>query len=332
METEGDHKNPRRDFLKTGLAAGAAALAGVGIFGTLQGQEQPHEGGKKVKLLAQNGEVMEVDEAEISHAMPMDEVNKISSELRTGIPGRSFVMVIDLARCRNARKCVTACQKMHYLPEDKEWLQVYAMKDNEEGAPYWLPKTCFHCDNPPCVKVCPVGATFKRDDNLVLIDNDRCIGCKFCMAACPYSTRVFNWDEPKSIEGLDNGHHCHQPYSPETSVPQQMGTVGKCDFCPDMLRKGELPDCVTACPNGVFFFGDKNEDTVTNGAETFRFKQLIQDRAAYRYGEELGTEPNVYYLPPVNRNFPFERGLKDLSEDQLKMYRNVIDVEKLKEE
>ena len=81
-----------------------------------------------------------------------------------------------------------------------------------------------------------------------------------------------------------------------------------------------------------FFFGDKNEDTVTNGAETFRFSQLIKDRAAYRYAEELGTEPNVYYLPPVNRNFPFERGLKDLSDEELKRYRNVIDVEKITKE
>lgn len=329
MEAQDNNQEQRRDFLKTGLAAGAAVLAGAGIFGKLRGQE--NEGGRKLKLLAQNGDVVEVDEAAISHAMPMNEVDKISRELRMGIPNRKFVMVIDLARCRNARKCITACQKMHYLPEDKEWLQVYAMQDSKESAPYWMPKTCFHCDNPPCVKVCPVGATFKRDDNLVLIDNERCIGCKFCMAACPYSTRVFNWDEPKALPGLES--HCAQvPYSAETSVPQKMGTVGKCDFCPDMLRKGELPDCVTACPNGVFFFGDKNEDTVTNGAETFRFKQLIQDRAAYRYGEDLGTEPNVYYLPPVNRNFPFERGLKDLTEEQLKMYRHVIDSEKTMKE
>ena len=146
---------------------------------------------------------------------------------------------------------------MHHQPENKEWLQVKLMKDNENAAPYWFPKTCFHCDDPPCVKVCPVDATFKREDGLVLIDNERCIGCKFCMVACPYSTRVFNWDEPEQSEEISM---CHP--SPETSVPSQVGTVDKCDFCPDMSRRGLLPDCVTACPNGVFYFGDENEDAV----------------------------------------------------------------------
>ncbi len=112
-------------------------------------------------------------------------------EQRVGVPGRKFVMVVDLSRCKNARKCVTACQKWHYRPEETEWLTVKLMKDSDKAAPYWFPKQCFHCDNPPCVKVCPVNATYKRQDGLVLIDNERCIGCKFCMAACPYSTRVF---------------------------------------------------------------------------------------------------------------------------------------------
>ena len=184
------------------------------------------------------------------------------------------------------------------------------MQDSEQSAPYWQPTTCMHCDEPPCVKVCPVDATFKRQDGIVLIDSNRCIGCRFCMAACPYSTRVFNWEEP-----IMPAEIAAQDYSCETSTPQKKGTVGKCDFCPDMVRKGELPHCVSACPNGVFFFGDMNEDSVTNGAETFRFSDLIKDKSGYRLMEDLGTKPSVYYLPPVNRNFPFESGLENENND-----------------
>jgi molybdopterin-containing oxidoreductase family iron-sulfur binding subunit len=126
------------------------------------------------------------------------------------------------------------------------------------------------------------------------------------MAACPYSTRVFNWEAPEIPEEV-----AKQPYSCETSMPQKQGTVGKCDFCPDMVRKGELPHCVSACPNGVFMFGDMNEDAVTNGAETFRFSELIKDKAGYRLMEDLGTKPSVYYLPPVSRSFPYESGLEN---------------------
>jgi molybdopterin-containing oxidoreductase family iron-sulfur binding subunit len=187
------------------------------------------------------------------------------------------------------------------------------MQDADKTAPYWQPTTCMHCDEPPCVKVCPVDATFKRQDGIVLIDSDRCIGCRFCMAACPYSIRVFNWEEPVLTKEVED-----QSYSCETRMTQKKGTVGKCDFCPDMTRKGLLPHCVSACPNGVFMFGDMNEDTVTNGAETFRFSDLIKEKAGYRLMEDLGTKPRVYYLPPVNRNFPYESGLENDDDKKVK--------------
>ncbi|MCF8372657.1 MAG: 4Fe-4S dicluster domain-containing protein [Bacteroidales bacterium] len=233
-----------------------------------------------------------------------------------------MVMVIDLSKCRNARECVKGCQKMHYLPEDIEWIKLFLMRDNEDTGPYWFPKPCLHCNNPPCVKVCPVGATFKRSDGIVLIDNDRCIGCKFCMAACPYSSRVFNWKEPK-IEP----HELDKNYSPENSTPGKVGTVGKCDFCPDMVRQGKLPSCVTSCPNGVFYYGDENLDTVTNGSETLRFKKLLNDRTAYRFMEELGTEPSVYYLPPTNRLFDYKVGFNDISEEEIALYKKEARIE-----
>lgn len=297
----------RRNFIATGLLAGLATGCGsADVFTPDDGTVLPS--GEKVKLLSVDGEVIEVDKAFLKPVPDLPTVSNAAA--RHGIEGKSFVMVIDLSRCKNLKKCQQACNHMHHIHSEQNWIKIHPMQDAEHTAQYWQPTTCMHCDEPPCVKVCPVDATFKRTDGIVLIDSDRCIGCRFCMAACPYSTRVFNWEEPQLTAAI-----AHQHYSPETSVPQKKGTVGKCDFCPDMVRHGELPHCVQACPNGVFFFGDINEDSVTNGAETFRFSELVRDKAGYRLMEDLGTKPRVYYLPPANRNFPFEAGLENETKD-----------------
>lgn len=292
----------RRAFLATGLLSAAAAGCSSDK-NPFTPEDAVKPTGEKVKLLSVDGEIIEVDRAFLKPVPAMPAVSNM--EARVGMPGKKFVMVIDLSRCKNLKKCQEACNHSHHIHPDQNWIKVHAMQDADHAAPYWQPTICLHCDEPPCVKVCPVDATFKRQDGIVLIDSDRCIGCRFCMAACPYSTRVFNWEEPELPESI-----AHQHYSSESSVPQKKGTVGKCDFCPDMTRQGELPHCVSACPNGVFMFGDMNEDSVTNGAETFRFSELIKDKAGYRLMEDLGTKPSVYYLPPVNRNFPFESGLE----------------------
>ncbi|MFI5132421.1 MAG: 4Fe-4S dicluster domain-containing protein [Chitinophagales bacterium] len=298
------NKNSRREFLLTSLLATAAVAGCSDHENPFTPENDVALTGEKVKLLSVNGEVIEVDKAFLK---PVPDTPHLSNaEERKGMPGKKFVMVIDLARCKNLKKCQSACNHMHYVHPGQSWVKLYSMQDSEQSAPYWQPTICMHCDEPPCVKVCPVDATFKRQDGIVSIDSDRCIGCRFCMAACPYSTRVFNWEiSPMPVEVAS------QHYSCESSVPQKKGTVGKCDFCPDMVRKGELPHCVSACPNGVFMFGDMNEDSVTNGAETFRFSELIKDKAGYRLMEDLGTKPSVYYLPPVNRNFPYESGLEN---------------------
>jgi molybdopterin-containing oxidoreductase family iron-sulfur binding subunit len=299
-----DVVSSRRAFIAGGITA--ATCGAACSCGNNHSHDEPEAkpSGEKVKLLSVDGEIIEVDRAFLK---PVPDLPAVSNaEARKGIEGKKFVMVIDLSRCKNVGACRESCNHAHHLHPDHNWIKIYQMQDGDNTAPYWQPTTCMHCDSPPCVKVCPVDATFKRQDGIVLIDSDRCIGCRFCMAACPYSTRVFNWEDPGLPEEL-----AKEAYSCETSMPQKKGTVGKCDFCPDMARMGELPHCVSACPNGVFFFGDMNEDTVSNGAETFRFSQLVKDKAGYRLMEDLGTKPSVYYLPPVNRNFPFESGLEN---------------------
>jgi len=291
----------RREFLAAGLLT-TIAVACNSKNTPFDREDDIGASGEKVKLLSIDGEVIEVDKAFLKPLPHMPAVS--NTEARRGIAGKKFVMVIDLSRCKNVKACQASCNHAHHVQDAQNWIKVYPMQDATTEAPYWQPTTCMHCDEPPCVKVCPVDATFKRQDGIVLIDSDRCIGCRFCMAACPYSTRVFNWGAPDLPVDIAD-----KPYNPETSLPQKKGTVGKCDFCPDMTRMGMLPHCVSACPNGVYFFGDMIEDSVTNGAETFRFSDLIRDKAGYRLMEDLGTKPSVYYLPPVNRNFKFEEGL-----------------------
>ncbi|MBN2596015.1 4Fe-4S dicluster domain-containing protein [Labilibaculum sp.] len=303
--------NSRRKFLKSvGITVGAAGVvSGFSLLGAAKAAAQ--EPGETVNLLTQDGQLVQVDKNQLRPTVsePLTELQKRGRE---GIPGKSFVMVIDLSKCRNARKCMAACQNHHQLRADQHHINVLQMQDAEHTAPYFMPKPCQHCDNPPCTKVCPVDATFKRQDGIVLIDNERCIGCRFCIAACPYSARIFQWTEPKDAEKYKN-----LTYNIEANVPQKKGTISKCLFSADRLREDKLPSCVSSCPNGVYYFGDRNEDAVTNGTsgETVRFTKLIEDNAGYTLMEELGTKPRVYYLPPKNRAFEFNGDL--LNEENL---------------
>jgi molybdopterin-containing oxidoreductase family iron-sulfur binding subunit len=312
---EDNNKNSRRKFLDKGIKLGiVTALGGIGLSKIVNklNAKTDNSTGEKVELMTTDGTLIQVDSSEVVETKQANEEDK-KYNVREGIPNRKFVMVIDLAKCKNALKCVSACNKHHYITGENAWLKVHKMQESKDTASYWMPRTCMHCDQPACVTVCPVDATFKRKDGLVLIDNERCIGCRFCMAACPYSTRVFNWSEPEyggtSEITMDMGG---EDYSPDyTGKPSIKGTPDKCDFCPHTIKNGELPHCVTACPNGVFYFGDKYEDTVTNGEVTLRLSKLLEDKAGYRLMEELGTAPSVYYLPPVDRLVDFKEGLDD---------------------
>lgn len=311
-----DKGTSRRDFLKTSLFAGAGTLLTGGIVAAFNATAS----GQKVKLLAQDGSIVEVNK---EHVMKVGKETEeyLQQQGREGITGKKWVMVIDLGKCQNAQRCMAACQDEHGLWTSKDGtgdrtqnhMQVLEMK-RESGAGFFMPKPCQHCDNPPCTKVCPVDATFKRQDGIVLIDNERCIGCRFCMAACPYSARVFNWNDPKPVPKQHEG----KEYNVELNVPQKRGTITKCLFSADKLREGRLPSCVSACGNEVYWFGDQNEDAVTNGTtgETVRLSKLLEDGAAYTLLPELGTKPSVYYLPERNRVKPFVSAKKEVPEGE----------------
>lgn len=209
-----------------------------------------------------------------------------------------WAMIIDLVKCaqqEGCTDCVQACHEAHNVPVFPEhahriewiWKSSFESAFHSERNEYQaeglkelpVPLLCNHCENPPCVRVCPTKATWKREDGLVMMDWHRCIGCRYCMAACPYGSRSFNWTDPRPVLSRQN------PDFPTRTK----GVVEKCTFCDGRLAKGELPACVMACPQKAMTFGNL-------GAANSPVRQLLRSRFTIRRKPELGTKPVVFYL------------------------------------
>jgi len=201
----------------------------------------------------------------------------------------AWCMVIDLRTCDGCAMCTRSCQQRHGLREEQTWIKVYTMEDSSGGT-FAMPRPCMMCEDPPCLKVCPVGATIRTDEGLVLVDTDTCVGSRACMAACPYEARYFNWSEPLPSKRMP------MPSTPQMPVAKK-GTVGKCVLCADRLPQGELPACVSGCAMGVLYIGDLVTDIAVNGpGNTVVLSEFLRENDAVRYKEELGTNPRVYYI------------------------------------
>ncbi|MHA2251196.1 MAG: 4Fe-4S dicluster domain-containing protein, partial [Candidatus Kariarchaeaceae archaeon] len=195
-------------------------------------------------------------------------------------------------------RCSYACRKYHFFllaDPPQYWIRVYKLKESPDIEAFHFPKPCQNCQDAPCKRVCPTGATFQRKDGTVLIDQDICIGCRICMAACPYETRFFWYNDPVKEGNVDDYN-----YSPEFPVPHSRGTVVKCDYCIHKVYHNQAPHCVSACPKGALYFGDLNEDAIFNGREVIPLHQTLNNSGGYRYKQDEGTEPSVYYLPVLN--------------------------------
>ncbi|AOM84107.1 4Fe-4S dicluster domain-containing protein [Salisediminibacterium beveridgei] len=203
-------------------------------------------------------------------------------------------MVIDLRKCVGCETCTVSCKAENLTPPGVSYNQVFV---EEEGTFPNVSRTniarpCMHCDKPPCASVCPVRATYKADNGIVVQDNDRCIGCRYCMVACPYGARSFDFGEEYEeilganlMQAPEHGMERGERGSGEAPI----GTVRKCNFCFHRLERGEEPACVETCIGDARYFGDLNnpESTVA---------KLASDSRAFRLKEEYGTEPRVYYL------------------------------------
>ena len=216
-----------------------------------------------------------------------------------------YGMVIDTRRCVGCRSCVAACKAENKTPPDVAYIVVLeeALGEHTDDRPLFMAKPCFHCDDPPCVPVCPVGATFKRaQDGIVVVDYDRCIGCRYCLVACPYQARYFDFGANyPAVEEETPYAEAPSPEYRQFRVREEgespIGNARKCTFCLHLQDEegrydraaGRWPACSKTCTGRAIIFGDFNDPE----SEVSR---LLKTRNGIRLKEELGTEPNVYYL------------------------------------
>lgn len=215
---------------------------------------------------------------------------------KQGLVAKHWAMVVDMNKIKSEdiNRIIQSCDSIHNIPDfgnpkdEIKWIweddyeHTFADSNNEyltedfKKLPFVV--TCNHCENPPCVKACPTGATFKRPDGIVAMDYHRCIGCRFCMGACPFGARSFNFRDPRPfIKKIDPDY-----------PTRTMGVVEKCTFCVERLEKGQMPACVEAS-NGGLIFGDLDDPNS-------EVRKIISSKFTIRRKPELGTQPSVYYL------------------------------------
>jgi len=216
-------------------------------------------------------------------------------ESHGGTSDHHWGMVIDLSKCIGCEYCQRACSAVNDVAPDKPW-NIVVEDRTVNGRKFYFSRPCLHCQHAPCVEVCPVKATFVREDGLVIMDYDRCIGCRYCEVACPFDARKFNW-EPRSEDNAN---------VPTWGVPEverrPRGVVEKCTFCvhriDNGMKKGLIPGeareatpaCVNICPVGARVFGDL-KDPESN------ISRVLERQPTIRLRDELGTDGSVYYIP-----------------------------------
>jgi len=212
---------------------------------------------------------------------------------------RKWVMVIDLQKCTGCKACTVSCVAENNLPPGVVYRPVIEEEIGEfpNVRKRFIPRPCMQCENPPCTPVCPVNATYKRPDGIVAIDYDVCIGCRYCITACPYNARTadfgeyYNADTPEIMdyETRPNFEYGREWKREPGHHSSPIGNARKCHFCLHRIENGLLPACVTTCLGGATYFGDYND-------KNSLVHDLVGSTRVMRLKEELGTEPKVYYL------------------------------------
>ena len=292
--------------LAGGLTAGAQALSGCAPAGSETEEE------REVKLLAWREYIkgnyrFMTDQERIDTIARLERLAKIQRGADVTIqatpaqPGVVFGYAFNISKCKGFRNCIQACINENNLDRraGTQYIRIFEMEDGEvnldqadatfqhevpaEGH-FYMGTQCFQCADPPCTRVCPVGATWQEPDGITVIDYDWCIGCRYCMAACPYWARRFNWSAPDVpvAEVNSNQHYLG-------NRGRKQGVVEKCTFCIHRARQGRLPACVEACPTGARVFGNLLDPDS-------EIRWVLANKRVFRLKEDLKTEPRFWYF------------------------------------
>lgn len=291
-------KNSRRDFLKkVSLGVGGSAVA----LSACSNPQFDNFFQRNFKTLSKNDIDEILKNLEIKYSEKYGKTFTVSG--KKAIDNTFFGYALDLSRCIGCRRCVYACVDENNQSRDPQihWIKVLQMEKekgidfahsnihyNPEKVPeeghFYVPVSCQQCENPPCIKVCPAKATWQEEDGIVVVDYNWCIGCRYCMASCPYGARHFNWKEP---------HIPEEEINPTTHYlgnrPRPVGVVEKCTFCIQRVRDGKYPSCVEICPTGSRKFGnllDPNSE----------IRYILDNKRVLVLKAELNTKPNFFYF------------------------------------
>jgi len=301
----------RRKFLKGLGLLTASAGATTAVAAAAKAATEPSWGGATLRDAMGDffqDQYQRMTPQEISEALARIErkakrkfERDIQCENTPPIEGVVFGYALNISKCQGYRDCVKACVEENNLGRDgqMEYIRVLELDKNDrnlhnadhyynpelvpQAGKEYMPVQCMQCDDPPCVKACPVEATWTEPDGIVVVDYNWCIGCRYCMTACPYSARHFNWSEPQipSKELNTETHYLG-------NRPRMKGVVEKCHFCIQRTRKGLQPACMEACPTGARVFGNLMDPDS-------EIRYILENKTVFRLKEELGTEPKFWY-------------------------------------
>lgn len=303
-----DVKMDRRSAFKNltaSLLVGAGAVSSCGIAKSDKDKEKADIDWEEqfkgnYKLMTDEEKKATVDRLVRSYQLRTDETISMSSKgpEKDVLYGYAF----NISKCQGYMDCVNACVEENNQDRDSQmqYIRIHEMEDGKgfsfgesddnyyhevpaEGH-FYMGTQCFHCDNPPCVEVCPTQATWREDDGLVVVDYDWCVGCRYCMAACPYDGRRFNWSKPAvpQEEVNKNQHYLGNRL-------RKKGVMEKCTFCIQRSREGKNPACVEACPTGARIFGNLLDPDST-------IRWVLENKKVFRLKEDLGTDPKFWYF------------------------------------